>query len=103
MIVMAMVATSRPPKPYARPKFQPKKSPEITAATLRFSAIVPSFVTVVAIFSSVADRGQGPPQRLRATTGRGTISRRFAHGAAVPDLLARSPAPRGPAAPASAA
>src|ERR671918_298989 len=33
MIVMNTVATRRPPNPYASPKFQPKKSPEITAAT----------------------------------------------------------------------
>ena len=35
MTVMMIVATSRPPKPQARPKFQPKKSPEMTAATPR--------------------------------------------------------------------
>jgi hypothetical protein len=35
MIVTTIVATSRPPNPYARPKFQPKKSPEMTAATPR--------------------------------------------------------------------
>jgi hypothetical protein len=35
MTVMKSVATSSPPKPYARPKFQPKKSPEMTAATPR--------------------------------------------------------------------
>jgi len=33
MTVMTTVAISRPPKPYASPKFQPKKSPEMTAAT----------------------------------------------------------------------
>src|SRR5918999_2870621 len=33
MTVITRVATSSPPNPYARPKFQPKKSPEMTAAT----------------------------------------------------------------------
>jgi hypothetical protein len=33
MTVTTSVATSRPPNPYASPKFQPKKSPEMTAAT----------------------------------------------------------------------
>jgi hypothetical protein len=33
MTVITRVATSSPPKPYASPKFQPKKSPEMTAAT----------------------------------------------------------------------
>ena len=30
---MTRVATSSPPKPNSSPKFQPKKSPEMTAAT----------------------------------------------------------------------
>src|SRR5918994_1855154 len=33
MTVMTTVATRSPPNPYASPKFQPKKSPEMTAAT----------------------------------------------------------------------
>src|SRR5687767_458765 len=33
MIVTKIVAIRSPPNPYASPKFQPKKSPEMTAAT----------------------------------------------------------------------